>query len=78
MEREFKKAFGKQLRKEFQVSDGLPASMVRALGALTAKYGDNDNLPAVASGREGATGTNAPLPGTAISLSSPINAPTRP
>jgi hypothetical protein len=53
------KVFGRQLRKEFQVSDGLPDSMVMALQALASKH--NDNLPAVASDPEGASGTNAPL-----------------
>ena len=59
MDRDFKRTFGKQLRKEFQVWDGLPASMVAALQASASKH--NDNLPAVASDREGAIGTNAPL-----------------
>jgi len=61
MEREFRKVFGKQLRKEFRVSGGLPTSIGRALSALASKHSNNDNLPAVAGDLNGATDANAPL-----------------
>jgi hypothetical protein len=61
MERELKKAFGKQLRKELRVSDELPDAIVKALEVLASKHGHNDNRPAATSDRNGVVGTTATL-----------------
>jgi hypothetical protein len=61
MEREFRKAFGKQLRKEFRISDRLPDAIERALAVLASKHSCNDNPPAEAADRAEVLGTDAPL-----------------
>jgi hypothetical protein len=46
MDHDFRTIFGRQFRKEFRVSDALPAPMKKALELLARKqYGENDNLP---------------------------------
>jgi hypothetical protein len=46
MDHDFRTVFGRQFRKEFGVSDSLPAPMKKVLELLERKQnGENDNLP---------------------------------